>query len=201
MLLVPENKCHHETFWFDVESLHISGLGPNKNCLLPSPTVIESNDTVAISRAKREAREWVAKAHSIRLAVHPYTIKLETEESGGVPKLFSSIEDELRYYYCELKIDGIFSENIAVAQMIGAEGCDSEGSAPVVETATVCIKEERNLWLFGVAFLAFGAFLTAIVATYVTFYCKKEVDTNRPLPLPEVDTSLQLEQDEEDEII
>lgn len=199
MLLVPESKCRQETFWFDVESLHISGLGPNKNCLLPSPTAMETNDTVAIARAKREAREWVAKAHSLRLAVHPYTIKLETDESGGVPQLFSSAEEELRYYYCELKIDGIFSENIEIAQVVGAEGC--EEPAPVVGKPTVCIKEERNLWLFGVAFMAIGAFLASIVSTYVTFYCKKETNTNRPLPLPEVDCSLELVQDEEDEII
>jgi len=200
VLLVSESKCRQESFWFDVESLHISGLGPNKNCLLPSSSAMESNDTVAIARAKHEAREWVAKAHSFRLAVHPYTIKLE-KEAGGVPQLFSSAEEELRYYYCELKIDGIFSENIAIAQIVGAEGCDAEESATVVGEPTVCIKEERNLWLFGVAFLAIGAFLASIVSTYVTFYCKKETDTNRPLPLPEVDTSLELVPDEEDEII
>jgi hypothetical protein len=203
VLLVPESKCRQETFWFDVESLHVSGLGPNKNCLLPSSSAMESNDTVAIDHAKREAREWVAKAHSIRLAVHPYTVKLEKEESGGVPQLFSSAEEELRYYYCDLKVDGIFSENIVTAQIVGAEGCvDSEESAPTVEgNPTVCIKEERNLWLFGIAFLAIGAFISALTSTYVAFYCRKETDTNRPLPLPEVDTSLELEEDEEDEII
>ena len=160
-----------------------------------------SNDTAAIARAKREAREWVAKAHSIGLAVHPWTIKLETGDKGGVPQLFSSAEEELRYYYCELKVDGIFSENIAIAQIVGAEGCDVKEAAPDTGKLTVCIKEERNLWLFGVAFLAIGAFFTAIVSTYIAFYCKKERDTNRPLPLPEVDTSLELEQDEENEFI
>ena len=203
VLLVPESKCRQETFWYDVESLHIKGLGPNKNCLLPSASAMESNDTVAIARAMHEAREWVAKAHSIQLAVHPYTVKLEKEEPGGVPKLFSSAEEELRYYYCDLKIDGIFSENIAIAQIVGAEGCTDnlEESAPVVGKHTVCIKEERNLWLFGVAFLAIGAFVGSITSAYVTFYCKKETDSNhRPFPLPEVDLELE-EEDEEDEII
>ena len=201
VLLIPESKCHQETFWFDVESLHIKGLGPNKSCLLPSESVMASNNTAAIARAKREAREWVAKAHSIGLAVHPWTIKLETEDKGGVPQLFSSAEEELRYYYCELRVDGIFSENIAIAQIVGAEGCDVEEPVPDTGKPTVCIKEERNLWLFGAAFLAIGAFFAAIVSTYVVFYCKKERDTNRPLPLPEIDTSLELVQDEEDEII
>lgn len=165
---------------------------------------METNDTVAIDRAKREAQEWVSKAHSMRLAVHPYTVKLE-KDSGGVPQLFSSAEEELRYYYCELKVDGIFSENIVTAQIVGAEGCDhSAASAPVVEDSpAVCIKEERSLWLFGVAFLAIGAFIGALTSTYVMFYCKKETNSNRPLPLPEVDTSLsmELQEDEEDEII
>ena len=205
VLLVRESDCFKETFWFDVESFHISGLGPNKNCLLPATNAVTSNDTVAIDRAKHEAREWVAKAHSIRLAVHPWTIRLEKElygHVGGVPQLFSSAEEELRYYYCELGIDGIFTENIAIAQIVGAEGCDTKDpTTPTVGEPVVCIKEERNLWLFGLALLSIGAFVGSVVTAYVSFYCKKETSTNRPLPLPELHMSLEMEDDEEDDII
>lgn len=211
VLLVRESDCYKETFWFEVESLHISGLGPSKNCLLPSSTMITSNDTVGIDRAKHEAREWVAKAHSLRLAVHPWTIRLEKEvygHVGGVPQLFSSAEEELRYYYCDLSIDGIFTENIAIAQIVGAEGCDAKDDSTTKATPTVggepavCIKEERNLWLFGLALLSIGAFVGSITSAYTAFYCKKETNgNNRPLPVPtEVHTSLELEE-EEDNII
>lgn len=209
VLLVRESDCHNETFWSGVEQLHVSGLGPNKNCFLPSSDAILSNDTLAIDQAKRTAIEWVSKAHSMKLAVHPYTVCLEKElygfHVGGVPLLFSSAEEELRYYYCDLQIDGIFSENIEVAQIVGAEGCKSEEGeegTPIVDEGQplVCIKQERNLWLFGLALLSIGAFVGSITSAYASFYCRKETHiTNRPLPLQEVHTSL--EQQEEDEII
>ena len=77
-----------ETFWFEVAKLHISGIGPDKECLLPSKKQFESGDENSIKHARHQAREWVAKAHSERLAVHPWTVRLELEGNGhvgGVP--------------------------------------------------------------------------------------------------------------------
>jgi len=219
VLLVRSDYCQSRDFWFEVAKLHIQGIGPNKQCLLPSSSDIASNNTSALARAKREAKEWVAKAHSERLAVHPWTVRLEIESEldvGGVPGMFRSAEDELRYYFCELHIDGIFSENVALARMIGAEGCDgyysSEETNPKVgRNGPLCIDEESNLWLLGLAFLAIGVLagsvLTILISSALTkrrYGCcggasganHTRVPTSQ-LQLPEIDTSM----DDEDGII
>jgi len=180
VLLVRSNYCKSTDFWFEIEKLHISGIGPDKKCLLPSSTDIASNNTSAIAHAKRESRAWVSKAHSQRLAVHPWTIRLEIESEkhvGGVPHIFPSAEDELRYYFCELKIDGIFSENVAMAQIVGAEGCDgytSEESSPKVgRNGPVCVEKESSLWLLGLSFLAIGTFTGSVVTCFISSYLTK----------------------------
>jgi hypothetical protein len=155
----------------------------------------------------------MAKAHSEKLAVHPWTIRLEMEsqgQSGGVPTLFRSAEEEIRYYYCDLKVDGIFTENIAIAQIVGNEGCDTETTAttsqwPMVGRGgggPVCVEEESNLWFFGLAFMALGTFIGSILTCFVWScaskgYFERALGTTRreSVPLPEVDTSL----DEDDE--
>lgn len=215
VLLVRSSYCQTTDFWFEVAGLHISGVGPDKSCFLPSPEDIASNNEAAISRAKREAREWVAKAHSERLAVHPWTVRLEIESEkhvGGVPHIFSSAEEELRYLFCELKVDGIFSENIALAQMVGSEGCDEyssseeEASPKVGRGGPVCVEEEKSLWFLGLAFLALGTFIGSVCTCFMSSaltkrgYCggadRAPHAPVRSLELPEIDTAM-----DEDEII
>lgn len=220
VLLVRSDYCQSESFWFDMAKLHISGIGPNKACLLPSSEDIASNNTSAITHAKREAREWVAKAHSERLGVHPWTVRLELESDthvGGVPTLFASVEDELRYYFCELNIDGVFSENIAAAEVVAAEGCDGytseEESNPTVGSPNgpICVEEERSLWFLGLSFLALGVFVGSTLTCFITTaltkrgYCSDGVGNNTshaPVSsqLPDIDTTLEMEE-EEDRII
>lgn len=214
VLLVDHTICKANTFWFDVAKYRVSGIGPDKMCLLPSEKDVSENRHGNIERAKKEGREWVAKAHSEKLAVHPWTVRLEMEsqgQAGGVPTLFSSAEEEIRYYYCELKVDGIFTENIAIAQIVGNEGCDayaqqtsSENKWPLIgRGGPVCVEEESNLWFFGLAFLALGTFIGSILTCFVWScaskgYFERALGTARrdsPMPLPEVDTSL----DEDDE--
>jgi len=183
VLLVDSTTCQSTEFWFEVGKLHIQGLGPAKECLLPSPSDAQSGNTLYIDRAKRLASEWVAKAHSIHgLAVHPWTVRLEMESNGatgGVPAIFSSAEEELRYYFCDLKVDGVFTENIVAATTVGAEGCDdtvnedvkSQEAAEwpqVGKGGPVCVKEERSLWFFGLSFGAIGAFIGSIMTCYLS---------------------------------
>jgi hypothetical protein len=201
-----------------VAKYHVSGIGPDKACLLPSEQDVNENKYSDIERAKKEAREWIAKAHSEKLAVHPWTVRLEMEsqgQAGGVPSLFSSAEEEIRYYYCDLKVDGIFTENIAIAQIVGNEGCDayqSENSQwPLVgRGGPVCVEEESNLWFFGLAFMALGVFIGSILTCFV-WSCasrgyfesalgstSRRQNSRQPMPLPEVDTSME-EEDDDDE--
>ena len=206
VLLVDHTQCRQNEFWFMVAKYHISGIGPDKSCLLPSEIDVNENKHSHIERAKKEAREWVAKAHSEKLAVHPWTLRLEMEskgQTGGVPSYFSSAEEEIRYYYCELKVDGIFTENIAIAQIVGNEGCDTQQLSttskwPIVgKGGQVCVDEESNLWFFGLAFMALGVFVGSIITCFVWScaskgYFEGAIGTTRrvSLPLPEVDTSL-----------
>jgi len=215
VLLVRHDQCHSKDFWFDVAKLHISGLGPDKKCFLPSQSDMTSNNPTAISHSKHKAREWVARAHSERLAVHPWTVRLEIESEkhvGGVPPIFHSVTDELRFYFCELNIDGIFSENVATALIVGAVGCDgysSEGSNPKAGSGPVCFKKEKSLWHLGLAFLAIGSFAGSVLTCFMTSALTKRGYLGganggnhtpvRSLQLPDVDTAI--EEDGEDEII
>lgn len=169
VLLVRYDSCQSTTFWFEVAKLPIAGIGPDKRCLLPSAEDIAANNTFAVVRAKHVAREWVAKAHSERLAVHPWTVRLEVDSDhhyGGVPAaIFGSAKEELKFYYCELNIDAIFSENVAMALAVGAEGCaeySSEEAPPEVGYSPSCEPEESR-WLAGLLFLVMGGFAGSIL--------------------------------------
>jgi len=217
VLLVGYDYCQSTEFWFEVAKLPLAGLGPDKRCLLPTTEEIALNNTSAIARAKREAREWVGKAHSERIAVHPWTVRLEIESErhvGGVPPIFNSAEDELRYYFCELHVDGIFSENVALAQMVGAEGCDvysTEKKDPKVgKSGPLCIQEEKNLWFLGLSMLAVGGFVGSVLTCTISTMLQKrgmcgansvqhaQVQRSDSDQLPEIDTALE---DEENEMI
>ncbi|KAL9179510.1 LOW QUALITY PROTEIN: hypothetical protein ACHAXT_008800 [Thalassiosira profunda] len=215
--LVSTDTCQTEEFWFSVASLHISGIGVNKDCLLPSPDAIASNDEAAIKHAKREAREWVAKAHSERLAVYPWTIRPEIERLahvGGVPPLFHSVNEELKYYFCEVKVDGAWAEDITTAQIVSAEGCDgyaAEEKDPKMgnpNSDTVCTEQGKFL---GLSFLAVGAFAGSVL-TCIAFAAltkkgyiggaRTPPGPVRSLQLREIDTAIDhSDEEEEDEII
>ncbi|KAL3795894.1 hypothetical protein HJC23_002165 [Cyclotella cryptica] len=209
VLLVNSTFCRTTDFWSYVATYHISGIGPDKSCLLPSESDVNEHKYSNIERAKKEAKEWVTKAHSEKIAVHPWTIRMEMEsqgQAGGVPSLFSSVEEEIRHYYCELSIDGIFTENIAAALIVGSAGCDTPSSEasgwPLVgRGGPVCVEEERNLWFFGLSFLALGIFIGSVMTCFAWActnkgYCDGAIGSARrqqSLPLPEVDTSIEEE--------
>ncbi len=208
VLLVDSTYCHSTDFWYEIAKYQVRGLGPSKDCLLPSTVDSNLDNSGNIERAKRMAREWVAKAHSERLAVHPWTVRLEMEsqgQTGGVPGLFASAEEEIRYYYCDLKVDGIFTENIAIAQIVGEGGCDDYEVKSSGRGGPVCVEKERSLWFFGMSFLALGIFVGAVSTCFVSAGIKRGCcegaisgrQEPRSLPLPEVDTSLDLEEEEE----
>ena len=109
----------------------------------------------------------------------------------------------------ELNIDGVFSENIAMAQMVGAEGCDEysllKASKPSNQSI-LCIQEERNLWLLGLSFLAIGAFVGSTLSCFISSallkrgYCggRRVVHRVQSSQLPDIDTALE---DSEENII
>ena len=104
--------CPDSNFWDNLDSLNaIDAIGPNKNCLLDT-------DYGAAQKLMKEAK-------SRNLAVHPWTERLELE---FVSEKFDDAEEELTYLFCEMKVDGIFAENVNLAKRVGAAGCEGESS-------------------------------------------------------------------------
>ncbi|KAL7482829.1 hypothetical protein ACHAW6_008487 [Cyclotella cf. meneghiniana] len=207
VLLVNSSYCRTSDFWSNVEKYHISGIGPDKSCLLPSESDVNQSKYSNIEQAKKEAKEWVTKAHSEKLAVHPWTIRIEMErqgQAGGVPPMFASVEEEIRYYYCELSVDAIFTENIAAALTVGSAGCSGPPSQSsewpfIGRGGPICVEEERNLWFFGLSFLALGVFIGSVLTCFAWAcaskgYCDGAIGSVRrqqSLALPELDTSIE----------
>jgi len=106
--LINKKRCREPEFWYNIRELQISGIGPEKACL------VEGN--------KGEEKQFMISAKQHKLAVHPWTERLENEYIDN--SIFDSAEDELRYMYCELGIHGIFAENVDMAVRVGLRGCD-----------------------------------------------------------------------------
>jgi glycerophosphoryl diester phosphodiesterase len=74
------------------------------NAIGPSKTIIETNP------------EFVQWAHDRELAVHPYTFRLD-----DVPAAYASLEDELRTFYFDYNVDGLFTDFVDVATQVLGE--------------------------------------------------------------------------------
>lgn len=126
VLLVSQPTCWEEEFWFALgedDRGFLSGLGPDKACLL-----------------REDQREAVrTKAHEYQLALHPWTerpestfVETSSSSSSSVSgpsssSSFVTMEDELRYLFCDMKVPGLFTESVATAVHVAAMGCDSYG--------------------------------------------------------------------------
>ena len=109
ILLVDKELCGEESFWFDVGETYreyLQGVGPNKVCLLSS---IE------------EARGFMEQAEQFSLVVHPWT---ERPEREYVSDSFTAPLEEVIHLFCNIRIQGIFSESVSTAVTAAWMGCD-----------------------------------------------------------------------------
>ena len=74
------------------------------NAIGPSKAIIETNP------------DFVQWAHARGLAVHPYTFRLD-----DVPSAYASLEDELRTFYFDYDVDGLFTDFVDVATQVLSE--------------------------------------------------------------------------------
>eukprot|EP00551_Chaetoceros_affinis_P010046 CAMPEP_0203670904 /NCGR_PEP_ID=MMETSP0090-20130426/6861_1 /ASSEMBLY_ACC=CAM_ASM_001088 /TAXON_ID=426623 /ORGANISM="Chaetoceros affinis, Strain CCMP159" /LENGTH=537 /DNA_ID=CAMNT_0050535881 /DNA_START=38 /DNA_END=1651 /DNA_ORIENTATION=+ len=164
-IYLVNKRCHESDFWQDVKNLHpiVSGIGPNKECL-----VGESGE------------EFMSQARDNQLAVHAWTTR---EEVDFVMDGFSTAEEELRFLYCHVGIDGIFTESVDLGVRVGVRGCD-DFNLPIELWSSYIAKyeEEKGLkksalgdqscsdsafwsnllsWMFGLSLGMVGAFLIA----------------------------------------
>jgi hypothetical protein len=88
--------------------LHISGVGAEKRCLL-------DNTIDARGRSFRD------RMREYDYVIHPWTSRPEAEYiSPG----FTDIYDETKYLFCEVGVEGIFTEDVAATILVAQRGCN-----------------------------------------------------------------------------
>jgi len=153
ILLVSDDKCRDETFWFEIENNYraiISGIGPDKRCFFQtiSPTSGEKRPMLQylpILMEKSKKFSWV---------VHPWTERPEnnffvtTANTGENRKErsrqrrqqvvstsnntkmnfspFTTVIDELLFMKCTVGVHGIFSESVDIAVRVMNMPCPAE---------------------------------------------------------------------------
>lgn len=73
-------------------------------------------------------RNFATQALQHNVAVHAWTERLEVEFVDAAR--FATAEEELRYLLCELRVDGIFAENVDVGVRVAVGGCEGWSGAP-----------------------------------------------------------------------
>lgn len=145
VLLVSD--CWATTFWSDVAAVvdTIDAIGPDKGCLIDTDYV--------------KAHHFMEEARSLNLAVHPWTERLELEY---VSNNFSDAEEELIFLFCEIKVDGIFAENVGLAKRVAAVGCNHDVTKGDPNSKEFYLKGNHVFFFFS------GAFIGGIVVLMIT---------------------------------
>jgi hypothetical protein len=123
------------------------------------------------------------RATEFDLVVHPWTERPELEYLGGgtsTPQ-FDTVLDEMRYLFCTVKVQGLFSESVSVAVVAANMGCDEDDPDAVAteppqqdgtkdtltKASTQCYEkdEEANLYV-GLAAFVMGGFVSALVSLW-----------------------------------
>ena len=175
-IYLVSHRCHSESFWYEVGKLNtlVSGVGPNKNCLLGE-----------------SGYEFMIQAKKHRLAVHPWTTR---EEVDYLEPQFSTAEEELRYLYCHVGIHGIFTENVDLGVRVGMRGCDDfeapidlwnkireygklKGMNETLES-DVCAENNDADWLFYFSALMFGVAI-GMGGFFIVVKLKTDIIKNR----------------------
>lgn len=162
------SNCWKSDFWTSVATFTatIDGIGPDKSCLLDTDYA--------------QAQHFMDQAKSLNLAVHPWTERLELE---FVSSEFNDAEEELRFLFCEMRVDGIFAENVGLAKRVGAVGCgdvaakDDDGSSSLAFANTT---DYYHLRRSIVSFFIVGIFVGGIVVLLIArcwFYLSRTTVT------------------------
>ena len=133
----------------------IDAVGPDKSCLLEADN--------------EKAQKFMAIAMEHDLAVHPWTERLEIE---FVSDRFNNAEVELQYLFCELKVDGIFAENVGLAKRVGAMRCETEAEKGITGAKTSAsrlsaVMASPNEWFVAFSFLVAGVVVGALFTSFV----------------------------------
>ena len=133
----------------------IDAVGPDKSCLLEADN--------------EKAQKFMAIAMGHDLDVHPWTERLEIV---FVSDRFNNAEVELQYLFCELKVDGIFAENVGLAKRVGAMRCETEEEKGITGAKTSAsrlsaVMASPNEWFVAFSFLVAGVVVGALFTSFV----------------------------------
>lgn len=123
VLLLSYKDCNGENMWYDIQRMNVAAVGPDKRCLL------ETNE-------EGLGRDFVNSAKEHELGIHAWTERLETEFVDT--DRFATAEEELRYLFYDLEIEGIFAENVDIAVRVSNVEClkDEGGDGVVLPTSS-----------------------------------------------------------------
>lgn len=202
VLLVGLDKCMEEAFWFNVGEYRgfLKGLGPgqfvirrciSRSCSLALLCILHLSshfypcflfvDKMCLYHP--EWRQFMERATEFDLVVHPWTERPELEYVGGGTSTsqFDTVLDEMLYFLCTVKVQGLFSESVQVAVMASNMGCDEEDPAAgateppqqddtkdtSTKGSTQCYEtdEEANIYI-GLAAFVMGGFVSALASLW-----------------------------------
>ena len=172
MMLVGKDKCLEESFWFKVGDTWrdvVAGLGPDKECLYPTT----------------KGREFMEKATEFNMFVSPWTERPEVEfivggsgEPTSIAPLFGNVLEEIRYFFCTIKVHGIFSESVDKAVIASNMGCgdsskshqggSSSSSKDPSSGQSMCYATDREANLYvGLASFVMGGFISLVTSMWM----------------------------------
>eukprot|EP00591_Stephanopyxis_turris_P004944 CAMPEP_0195512668 /NCGR_PEP_ID=MMETSP0794_2-20130614/4553_1 /TAXON_ID=515487 /ORGANISM="Stephanopyxis turris, Strain CCMP 815" /LENGTH=468 /DNA_ID=CAMNT_0040640511 /DNA_START=122 /DNA_END=1528 /DNA_ORIENTATION=+ len=155
ILIVSHKMCQDpEPLWNEIRSVKLDGVAPEKSCLLEGKA--------------GEGRDFMNTAFERNLAVHPWTERAEIE---FVKDRFVDAASELSYLFCDLKVKGIFAENVDVAIRVVALGCEADKKIEeeeIVEeelqaTLGTCGSKKAQEWLLGFLLVLSGFVAASII--------------------------------------
>lgn len=213
ILLVSEEKCLEDSFWFEVGDKWreiIKGLGPDKECLL-------------VNHQINEGRDFMDDAAKFDLVVHPWTERPELDyvinDVNRIPPYFETVSDELEYLLCKMHVHGVFSESVDVAVQAINKGCpdekkDSEkgkndgskeknppsSTSPSSDTSSnsnnlPCYETDKEAQVYvGFATFIMGIFCTIIISMFLQRRQKKR----KGVRIPTIDVDHTLDDDDDE---
>jgi glycerophosphoryl diester phosphodiesterase len=198
ILLVTAKKCWDPDFWFHVGSLSLEGVGPAKECLVPT--------------ASNEGKSFMNTAIEHGLAVHPWTERMEVE---FVNPEFHNAEEELKYMFCTLKVAGIFAENVDLAVRVGVQGCETleqekkeveeeveeeieqgdDSSLPSGLSSSAFCRDRNHQWLTGMTCLLVGLVVGGLTSWCIASKMLKSASLAEMERIPHDDNDLEFSPD------
>ena len=221
ILLVDQHICHNEEFWYHVGNTWrgvVQGLGCEKSCLLSSSSSSSGSNHNNINNEK--GKEFRARAAEFQLALHPWTERPEQEflqqqqqnsaaststtTTMTTAPIFDTVLDETRYMFCQLQVEGIFTESVATAVMAAHMPCDDfDADAGAVEPTTapiptpnqgtttsssMCYESEQEANLYtNVASFVMGLFVATFLSVWMHRKRRRRYGDGRAVPTAEAE--------------